>query len=292
MVNGDGGHAEAPHQHLQPARAQLGRDGFEQRTGPVQTRRQRHGDEHVEPVEKLELRVTRQVAHQLAARAKSALRHEPAQMTPQKAVLPRRVGIRRGVRVAVMMAVVRCPPQRAALRRSRPQQREQELHQPGGAKRAMGEVAVIEASDGEHAQRIEHERRCHRRAAPAHPEDTRAARVQGNEGRHAKPLDALARRRCVSRAGRHVGGNGRGVEPGAQHGAAARPGGGSRLTSGRSGRHRSGHVTAPAGSAAAGPTRWWSRAPATRGRANTIDPARIYSSSTCSGVPAARGRPP
>ena len=73
-------------------------------------------------------------------------------MAPGEAVLERGVRVRRTVGVGMVVAVVRGPPQRAALHGGGAQQREHELHGARSAEGAVREIAVVERGHREHAQ--------------------------------------------------------------------------------------------------------------------------------------------
>ena len=51
-------------------------------------------------------------------------------------------------------AMMRRPPQRAALQRAAPQPRQDELHDPRGLIGAMSEIAMVAARDAEHFDEI------------------------------------------------------------------------------------------------------------------------------------------
>jgi hypothetical protein len=59
------------------------------------------------------------------------------------------------VGVHMVVAVVRGPPERAALRGRCAEQREDELRGAGRAERIVREVPMIEGRDREHAQRVQ-----------------------------------------------------------------------------------------------------------------------------------------
>src|ERR1700760_2141115 len=72
----------------------------------------------------------------------------------------------RGVRMAMMPAVLGCPPQDAPLRRRLRQEGQEELKGSTGAEGAVGEIAMIAGTDRENAQPI----KCHsqRHGTPCH----------------------------------------------------------------------------------------------------------------------------
>src|SRR3954453_13213274 len=106
----------------------------------------------------------------------------PAQVGVEEALVAGRVDIVLGVGVPVMVAVLGGPPQDALLGRALSQQGKDELKHSAGAVSAMGEVAVVARSDGEHAKPVEGNpdpNRC-----PGHPRPDRpqAGEVNEHEG--------------------------------------------------------------------------------------------------------------
>ncbi len=144
------------------------------------------------------------------------------------------MGVPRQIRVLVVVAVVRGPPQRPALHRGRAQHREGELHRPRGLEGLVGEIPVVEPGDREHARRVQPHRGPEREPRKPDPEHRQAGQVQRNEGQHAQPVDTV---------GIAVAGGGRaGVEPEQGGAQGAAPGG-----RGRGGGFRHGaHVRVPA----------------------------------------------
>jgi hypothetical protein len=122
---------------------------------------------------------------------KMAARQEPAHVAPQEAALHRRVHVRTLVRMRMMMAMMRGPPDRSALHGGGAEHREDELTGARGLERAMREVAVIKTGDGEHAYRVERHGRDDSRRAHANVDHTQAGKVHSDERQHAHPVDAI-----------------------------------------------------------------------------------------------------
>src|SRR5687768_2426742 len=103
-------------------------------------------------------------------------------MAPEEATLQRGVDVQFLIRVGVMMAMMSRPPDRPALHCSRAQQRENELAGARSLERTVRKVAVIKASDGEHAHHVQqrHGQYCYR-ADPDH-EHQQAQYMQGKVG--------------------------------------------------------------------------------------------------------------
>src|ERR1700678_2102450 len=169
VVNGHGGHEEPPHQHLPAVRAQARRHVLEQNTEQedADSENRRHYD--VETIEEAKFRVLQQILDPRQIRGEMHMRHEPAHMAPKKPVLHGRMYILRLVGVDVVMAMVRSPPNRAALHRGGAQQAEYELTHARGLEGTVREIPMIEARDGEHAYQVEHQSDQQRRPAETNP---------------------------------------------------------------------------------------------------------------------------
>ena len=91
----------------------------------------------------------------------------------------------------MVMPVMRRPPDRAALDGGGSKHRERELHAARGLERAVGEVAVVEARDREHAQHVQANRRGHGHGAHADPDDAEAGEVHSSEWHDPCPVHAI-----------------------------------------------------------------------------------------------------
>jgi hypothetical protein len=118
-------------------------------------------------------------------------------MAPQEAVVPRGVGILLMVSMGMMMAMMGCPPQRATLHSAGTEHGKDQLTEARRLEGAVREITVVEASDGEHADGIQQDSRCHGHLTPADPEHAKTHQVHGNKGEHAQPI-------CPSGVGRVV----------------------------------------------------------------------------------------
>lgn len=116
-------------------------------------------------------------------------------MAPHEPMDARRVRVLRGVRMNVVVAMVRRPPQRAALNAGSANHCEDELNGAGGTKRAVRKVAMVEAGQGEHADGVEHTGHEDRYRGDAHPEGPNAGQMHGEERDGAQPIDALVIKR-------------------------------------------------------------------------------------------------
>ena len=91
-------------------------------------------------------------------------------MAPPETVPDRRVNILLLIRIAMMVAMMGNPPERASLDRRIAKDAENKLPEPIRFKCFMGKIPVIEPGDGEHAHRVGGHRHADRHRAPAHPE--------------------------------------------------------------------------------------------------------------------------
>ena len=101
-------------------------------------------------------------------------------MTPDKTVL-RRMHILRRVGMAVVIAVVRRPPQRPSLRGGRADYRENKLYKAACAKRLMGKIPVIKTRNGKHPQEIHGQGEEQGEDTPTRPNNAQAGDMQADE---------------------------------------------------------------------------------------------------------------
>jgi hypothetical protein len=94
-----------------------------------------------------------------------------------------------GVRVAVVMAMMRCPPQRSALYRGVADNGKDELPEPIGLKRLVGEIAMVESGNRKHADKIKPGCRQNGKPAPPYPDDPQTHQVQYHKWNDPKPID-------------------------------------------------------------------------------------------------------
>ncbi len=109
-------------------------------------------------------------------------------MAPQKALLAWRMHVFRIIGMDMVMTVVRGPPEWAALHGGGTDQGKQELDRSRGAKRLVGEIAVIEAGNREHSEQIEAEGDRHGDRTDTHPEYGQTGEVHGDKGNGPEPV--------------------------------------------------------------------------------------------------------
>ena len=87
-------------------------------------------------------------------RRRLAAGEDPADVTVDKAGMARRMNVEFGVRMEVVVAMVRRPPQDAFLRRRLRYHRENKLEGPAGLISAVGKVAMVARPDGENPEPV------------------------------------------------------------------------------------------------------------------------------------------
>jgi len=105
----------------------------------------------------------------------------------------RPVGITGPVGVAMVATMVGSPPQRTALGGRRAEQSEHELHGPRRPERPVREVAMVEGSDGEHAQQIRGRADRQGNRADADPDHPHTGDVKKQERGEPPPVEGRRR---------------------------------------------------------------------------------------------------
>ena len=142
----------------------------------------------VEAIEEHELGIPGQVGNLGIVGRKIAPAGDPADVRPPKAVDVGRVRVLRLVRMLVMVAVVIGPPKRPSLDGSASKKGEQELAEARGMVGLVGEIAVQDARDGEHAHEVQRHCQADGEEAGAAPNDAEASEVEDNERDTANPI--------------------------------------------------------------------------------------------------------
>lgn len=141
---------ETPDDHLPGRGAEAGRVGLQRGSEAIEPCEQDRRPDEVEAVQENQLRIFRQILHEPVIGGKIPAAREPTDVRPEKPLHARRVDIVFIVRVGMVVAMHRCPPERPALNGSQPREREQKLHRPRSVESAMAKVAVIKSRDREH----------------------------------------------------------------------------------------------------------------------------------------------
>src|SRR4051794_6643105 len=113
-----------------------------------------YGHRYIETIQPAKFRIAAQIRNDVPVGAEPAWREEPPHVAPQEAVLQWRMKVRGGVGMAMVIAVMRRPPQRPALHAGRADQREHELHGARSLERLVREIAVIKPGQRKHAHGI------------------------------------------------------------------------------------------------------------------------------------------
>jgi hypothetical protein len=82
----------------------------------------------------------------------------------------------------MMVAMIRRPPERPALRRRCADEGEDKLRPAGSFERPMREISMIDARDGEHPNQIEPERYENCGPTPTDDKDSQASKMKENKG--------------------------------------------------------------------------------------------------------------
>ena len=151
---------------------------------------ERGGRDPVVLVQEAELGVVREVLDGPVFRVVVPVTGNPADVTPPEA-LHRGVDVLGLIRVAVVVPVVRAPPEGTLLRGHAAAERQHELHDAARLEGPVREVAVIARSDKEHLQREERGAEQHVEARDAGPDRSEGKDMNENERRAREPVDAL-----------------------------------------------------------------------------------------------------
>ncbi|KAG1542680.1 hypothetical protein G6F50_014074 [Rhizopus delemar] len=135
--------------------------GLQHRAQRIAGERQRDGHGGIAAVQPAQFGVAAQVGNAPHVGGEGARGQEPAHVAPPEAMAGGRMQILFIVGVAVMVAMVRGPPQRSALHAGGPDDSEYELHRSRRLEGAMRKIAVVERGDREHAHGIERRRNDH-----------------------------------------------------------------------------------------------------------------------------------
>ncbi len=88
-------------------------------------------------------------------------------------------------------AMVGGPPEGTALHGGIAEESKEKLPRPGGLETFVGEIAVIEAGHGEHADGVEQCRDDDGGPAPSHPENSQDHEMRRQKGNHPEPVDFI-----------------------------------------------------------------------------------------------------
>src|SRR5262249_34519965 len=133
------------------------------------------------------------VRDQLEIRRFGPRRQEPAEVTPQNSLLPRRMQVFRTVGMNMVKTMVRRPPHRPALDRRATGPPAQKMPDEPALERAELEVTAMERRQCEDAQSIEERRNADRSPTPPDPDDAQAHQVDDRIRNHARPIETFIR---------------------------------------------------------------------------------------------------
>src|SRR5208282_906231 len=135
-----GRNEKAPYEHLRTARVQARRMALELGAQPKQREAEQGRNQHVEAIEKHQLRKFREIADDAQFGAEVRLRRDPSDVAPDETMLTRRMNIVGLVGALMMQSMMRRPPKSPALDRRRAHHGEYELAGARGLERAMRKI--------------------------------------------------------------------------------------------------------------------------------------------------------
>ena len=102
-------------------------------------------------IQPAQLRKFREIADVVEARVVVLVGHDPADVRPEKSKQRGRMKIEFLIGMAMMMAMMRCPPQHAFLRRAHGHEGDYELKGAAGFEGAVRKIAVVSGGNEKHA---------------------------------------------------------------------------------------------------------------------------------------------
>ena len=178
VVRQHAAHEEAPDQAAPAAdeEAQPGQD---------------EGRQSMIPVEPTQFGVAAQVLYQPPVRCAGGRGQDPADVGPPKAVADGGVQVLGRVRGAVVVPMLRRPPQRPLLGCATPQPGQHELERPARLVRAVGEVTVVAGSHADDLEEVASHAESQGKHVRAGEEHRQASDVQQDEYSRSEPSAPL-----------------------------------------------------------------------------------------------------
>ena len=157
----------------------------------------------LEAIDQAKLREDGEIGYDVELRRRILGREDPKHVAVPKGIDDRRMGVAGLVGEAMMLAVMRNPPQRTALRSGGTGEGTGELDRPADLESPVREAAMVERGDAEGPDRVGDERGDDGELAPADEEDAEESKVRGDEwcrrGAMAARLGSRPRGRCRDR---------------------------------------------------------------------------------------------
>jgi hypothetical protein len=174
--------AESPGEHLKRAGSKLRVVRLKEVAEPCHAKAEKNRWHDVVSLKEAKLRKLNEVLYELPTGLNELRAQNPSDMRPPHTVDAWWMNVFLGVRELMVMAVVRCPPDRPLLSGGCADEREYELEPPTRLVASVREVSVIYASDAEHTDCVE----CHAHGesypAKARPDNQEASEVNSPEG--------------------------------------------------------------------------------------------------------------
>ena len=145
----------------------------------------------MQAIQPTQFRIARPILNGVPGRRYVLVGENPSQVRPPETGGVRRVRIVRRVREAVMLAVMRRPPQRSLLERTTAEEGDEELHHSPHFVRAVSEITVIAGRDAEHAHEVKDPAKQQGGDIDAGEQDSEASDVQSDERHRLQPVGEL-----------------------------------------------------------------------------------------------------
>ncbi len=174
--------AEAPCEHLKRSSTESWKAGFEIIAQSRESNAEENGRDDVMFVEKAKLRELHEILNVFPTSFNELSAKYPSHVCPPEAVNSWRMHIFFGVRELVVVAVMRCPPDRPFLSRGRSDEGQNELEPTTRLVASVREVPVIDTRDAEHPYHIESHAYGKSGPTKAGPEYEEASEVNSPEG--------------------------------------------------------------------------------------------------------------
>jgi len=145
---------ETPHHHLPSGCSETRRESGKQSAETIKQRNQQNGPNDIETVEENQFRVFREVAHQAVIGREIFTAREPPDMRPEETLHAGRVDIMVVVRMRMVVAVDRSPPERSTLDRRQAGQRKNELQRTRGPVGLVAKIPVVKRRHKKHSRQV------------------------------------------------------------------------------------------------------------------------------------------
>jgi hypothetical protein len=186
-----------PDQHLRSRRVQGWIEIGEQCSKTIGQDGKKKRADQIKPVQEDEFGEPGQIGDKGIIGGEIPAARHPADMRPEKALLPGRVDIDLLIRVRVMMAMNRRPPESSSLNAEKAEQGKKKLDPSIGLVRFVTEITMVDAGDKKHPHSIECPTDRNGYGTISNPEDPKATQVKDDKGNSPAPFHSF--RHCPGR---------------------------------------------------------------------------------------------